>query len=82
MYISLNVRTILFNNIDRRIAEHNSGCNIYAYTYNRRPVELVYYEKFDNPTLAINREKRIKKWSHKKKPALIDADWDRLVELS
>ncbi len=33
--------------------------------------KLIYFERFDRPMQAIRREKEIKKWSRKKKEALI-----------
>jgi putative endonuclease len=74
--------TGITNNLERRLAEHQKGIKKDSYTHSRRPVELVFYETYQDVMLAISWEKRIKKWSHKKKQALIDGDWDRLVELS
>jgi putative endonuclease len=70
------------NDMDRRLKEHHSGIHKDSYTYSRRPITLVYHERFSDPALAIKWEKRIKKWSQKKKKALIDGDWDKLVEYS
>lgn len=55
------------NNLDRRLREHETGYNKDSYTYGRRPVQLVYYEMFNNYLQAIDWETRIKKWSSKKK---------------
>ncbi len=74
--------TGITNNLERRLAEHQHGTIKDSYTYSRRPVELKFYEEYQDVLLAIAWEKRIKKWSHKKKQALIDGDWDKLVELS
>jgi putative endonuclease len=74
--------TGITNNLERRLAEHQHGTLENSYTYSRRPVELKFYEEYQDVLLAIAWEKRIKKWSHKKKQALIDGDWDKLVELS
>ena len=70
------------NNIEKRIIQHNEGVNTESYTYSRRPVNLVFYELFTDYNLAIEWETRIKKWSVKKKEALINSDWKRLVEVS
>ncbi|UCG28215.1 MAG: GIY-YIG nuclease family protein [Bacteroidales bacterium] len=70
------------NNIEKRIREHNSGINNRAYTYSRRPVELVYFEQFSDPYAAFRLEKQIKGWTRRKKEALIRGDYDRLVEYS
>ena len=44
--------------------------------------KLVYYETFDSPTDAIEREKQIKKWSRKKKLELIKTVNPELKDLS
>lgn len=61
------------NTLERRVDEHNSG--IYrGYTWNRRPVELVFHEAFDQITDAVAAERRLKGWSRAKKEALINCD--------
>jgi len=70
------------NNLERRLNEHNLGLNKQSYTFSRRPVRLAYHEMYGNAELAIRWEKRIKKWSQKKKQALIDGDWNKLIECS
>ena len=70
------------NNLERRLYEHNAGLSKDSYTYDKRPVELVWYEMFTEPTQAILIEKKIKGWSRRKKQALIDEDWDKLVKYS
>ncbi|MDX2172940.1 MAG: GIY-YIG nuclease family protein [Bacteroidota bacterium] len=42
------------NNPERRLLQNNIGVNKDAYTYSRRPVELVYAESFSDFNLAIN----------------------------
>ena len=74
--------TGLTNNLERRLYEHNAGLSKESYTYDKRPVELVWYEMFTEPTQAILIEKKIKGWSRRKKQALIDEDWDKLVKYS
>lgn len=70
------------NNLERRIAEHNQGLDSKAYTFLRRPVKIVYYEDHSDPYYAFCREKQIKGWSHRKKMAMINSEWDKLPELS
>jgi putative endonuclease len=70
------------NNIDRRLREHNNGLNKFCFTYERRPVKLVYYEHTHDVWQAIFREKQIKGWSRRKKQALIDRNYDLLPGLS
>lgn len=70
------------SDIDRRVIEHNAGKYPEAYTHSRRPVSLVFYQDFTNPNLAIEFEKKLKKWSRVKKQALIDGDFEMLEGLS
>ena len=74
--------TGMTNSIDRRLFEHNSGKSPDSYTFIRRPVVLVWFESFSDPTQAILIEKKIKGWSRRKKEALINEDWDKLVQYS
>ena len=70
------------NNLERRVTEHQEGADKKSYTYKRRPVQLVFYEEFSNIDFAIEKEKQIKKWSKKKKEALINEQFDKLPLLS
>ncbi|MBO0931505.1 GIY-YIG nuclease family protein [Fibrella aquatilis] len=70
------------NDPDRRLAEHLEGEDVNAYTYPRRPVELVWYDAFQSPMAAIEVEKQVKNWSRKKKEALIAGKFDLLRELA
>ncbi len=70
------------NEIERRVAEHQSGLNPKCYTYKRRPVTLKFIEQFNDINQAIAREKQIKGWTRRKKEALMAHDFNRLVELS
>jgi len=56
---------------EARLDVHNSGKGA-KYTRARRPVELVYYEIFDNKGDALRREIELKKISRKEKEQLID----------
>ena len=51
---------VVTNNLERRLVEHNEGININCYTFSRRPIELAFYEIFDNTEKAIAFEKKIK----------------------
>ena len=66
------------NDVELRIAQHNSGQSEASYTNSRRPVELVYVEAFEDFNKAIDREKQIKGWGREKKKALIEQNWDKL----
>lgn len=70
------------NDIERRIVEHNSESYPLSYCHSRRPVELVYYEMFTQPSEAIKFEKQIKRWTRVKKKALIEKKYERLKELA
>src|SRR2546423_6104993 len=58
------------NNLARRIAEHRAG-EIPGFTADFRCRKLVYYEHCTDVRDAIAREKQLKKWSRRKKVALI-----------
>ena len=58
------------NDLDKRLKAHNSGRGA-KYTKTRRPVELVYYEKFLTKQEAMSREVRIKQLSRSQKLELI-----------
>ena len=49
---------------------HNVGRGA-VYTATRRPVRMVYAEEHASVARAIAREHQLKRWSHKKKEALI-----------
>ena len=70
------------NNLDKRIWEHNEGINKSSFTYNRRPVVLKYFQRFQNIDDAILFEKQIKGWNRKKKEALFNEDWNEIKQLS
>lgn len=58
--------------LEHRVNVHNSGEGA-KYTRSRRPVELVYYEKYETKAEAMKREYAIKQLSRKKKEELITA---------
>lgn len=70
------------NELNKRVNEHQIGKHPGSYTYERRPVELVFYTSFTDPENAINFEKKIKGWSRAKKKALIDENYDLLPLLA
>lgn len=70
------------NNISRRLNEHEAGLNKSCFTYKRRPVKLIFCQEFNDIEQAIYFEKKIKKWSSKKKYALANGDFDMLQILS
>ncbi len=70
------------NNLERRFSEHQEGRNPKCYTFKRRPVSLVFSERFASPSDAIRLEKRIKSWTRAKKEALITGRYDEIHELA
>ncbi len=70
------------NNISRRFIEHQKGLNKNCFTYKRRPLELIFYQEFNDIEQAIYFEKKIKKWSGKKKIALANGDYDTIQILA
>lgn len=70
------------DDMERRLEEHQSGKNLSSYTSSKLPVELVFVQRFKDPNQAIAFEKQIKGWSRRKKEALINGDFDLLVEFS
>ena len=65
-----------------RIAEHNSGFRKTAWTYRRRPVVLVWSEHFARFEDAVASERQIKGWSRAKKTALISGDYAEISKLA
>jgi putative endonuclease len=70
------------SNLDRRLEEHNAGKYPNGYTFKRKPVELVFFQDFTEPSQAIAFEKQLKKWSRIKKQALIEGNFERIQEFS
>lgn len=70
------------NDADKRLAEHNEGIDPKCYTFNRRPLVLVYCEHTTDINAAISREKQIKGWSRRKKIALIEQNFEQLKQFS
>lgn len=57
--------------LERRIKEHNSPDSKSKYTRTRRPVKLIYFEKYKTLNEVLKREFEIKKMRKKEKEALI-----------
>ena len=69
------------SNIEKRLSEHQHG-EVKGYTQNRRPIELVFSENFDDVYYAISAERKIKRWTRAKKEALIEGNFNLLHKLS
>jgi len=68
------------NDISRRLHEHRTSKKGFAASY--RMTKLVYYETFEGPNAALERERILKKWRREKKIQLIESKnpmWDELV---
>jgi len=61
--------------------EHNSKV-VDGYTSTRTPVKLMFTEAYERVVDAIEREQQIKKWSRRKKEALIRGDYTALPDLA
>jgi putative endonuclease len=71
------------NNLHRRLAEHRSGYNPGSYSSVHKTTKLVYYETTLDPRAAIQREKRLKRLSRRRKLELIEKqnpEWKDLAE--
>jgi predicted GIY-YIG superfamily endonuclease len=65
--------------LERRLAQHASGTGL-SYTATRQPVRLVWFEEFPTREEAKVVEAQIKKWSRRKKEALIAGKIDELKD--
>ena len=59
------------NDLKRRVKEHNSDNSKSKYTRSRRPVKLVYFEKYKTVNEALKREFEIKKMTKIQKEKLV-----------
>jgi len=70
------------DNLEKRIAEHVNGAITSCYTFKRRPLALVFSQEFSTREEALASEQQIKKWSRKKKEAMIRGDWNEVSRLA
>lgn len=70
------------SDLEKRIKQHENGEFWHCYTFNKRPIQLMFYREFDDNMKAIRFEKQLKGWSRAKKEALINGDIEKLKELS
>jgi predicted GIY-YIG superfamily endonuclease len=68
-------------NLSKRLWEHQEGLSGDAYTYSRRPIELVWSYEFPLYKDALYVEYQIKGWSRAKKVGLIRGDWNGIHEV-
>lgn len=66
------------NDIERRYGEHCYGIDPMCYTFNRRPLQLAYVGEFGEILDALDFEKKLKRWTHRKKRAFAQGKWGDL----
>ncbi len=67
--------------LEKRIEEHQAG--VYeGYTKSRRPVKIVFQQSFSTREEAFSAERKVKKWSKRKKEAMIQANWAEVSRLA
>ena len=75
------IYTGVTNNLERRVYEHKSGL-IEGFTKKYNVHKLVYFEHYNEPKIAISREKQIKGFSRSKKNYLIEKDNPYWIDLA
>ena len=77
-------RTVLYTGVTRnlmkRVWQHKEKV-VDGFTKKYNVTDLVYYEIFDSPLEAIEREKQIKSWSRKRKNQMVEAENSSLKDL-
>ena len=68
------------SNVQRRFEEHSNGHGA-DYTRQRRPLKLIYFEEHFDKFKAEMRETQIKRWTKRKKLALVTGDFAQLKVL-
>ncbi|HMS66020.1 MAG TPA: GIY-YIG nuclease family protein, partial [Ignavibacteria bacterium] len=68
-------------NLELRLRQHQVGKGA-NFTKKYLPVKLIYYEEYERIDKAFYREKQVQGWSRKKKEALMNGDFGKLIELS
>ena len=65
--------------LEKRLSEHASSVMPNSYTSTRKPFRLVYIATFSERDQAKEAEYQIKRWTRKKKEALIAENWEALA---
>lgn len=60
------------NNLERRLYEHKNKL-VDGFTKKNNVSKLIYFERTTDVTVAIKREKEIKKWRREKKNKLVES---------
>ena len=86
-FLTNKSRTVIYigitNDLKRRMTEHKEAKSLNSFTRRYNVFYLIYFENFDHPSDAINRETQLKKWNREKKEALIktkNPEWKFLNE--
>lgn len=69
------------DNLEQRIGEHRTG-SYPGYTSSRLPVKLVWSQECATRAEALSAELQIKRWSRRKKEAMIRGDWEAVSLLA
>jgi predicted GIY-YIG superfamily endonuclease len=67
---------------EARMYAHHNGTIPSCYTFERRPLTLVFSQEFSTREEALSAERRIKGWTRKKKEAMISGDWAEVSRLA
>lgn len=67
------------DDLEQRLGQHQTK-TYPGYTSSRLPVQLVYSQTFESRDEAFGVERQMKKWSRKKKEALISGDFSLLIQ--
>jgi putative endonuclease len=70
--------TGLAKDLEYRIWEHEQGIHVDAYAFSRRPIRLVWGQELAGYREAFELERRVKRWNHAKKEALIRGDFEAI----
>ena len=68
------------DNVEHRVARHQEGRGC-KYTADRLPVQLAYVEEVPDYLAARRREHQLKRWTRRKKEALVASDLSALKRL-
>src|SRR2546428_5086973 len=69
------------DDLEARLAAHNDG-RFRGYTFERRPVRLIFHQQFGTRIEALSAERQIKGWSRAKKLSMAQGDWEMVSRLS
>ena len=65
------------DDLELRMAQHEAGA-LGEYTRLRKPLRLVYSQELPTRDEAFAAERQVKRWSRRKKEAMIRGDWEAL----